>query len=87
MDVINGREVVVYERTDVNNDGVVNSADVTAVVDYIIGRGTLVNEAAAYVNGDNRIDIADVAALISLIGNSSPRKNFQKQPTYLHFYS
>ena len=52
---------------DINSDGNVNAADVAALVNYILGRGTLANEAAAYVNDDNKIDIADVAALISLI--------------------
>lgn len=52
---------------DVNGDGDVNADDVTALVNYIIGRGTLANEPAAYVNDDNKIDIADVAALIELI--------------------
>ncbi len=37
------------------------------VMNYILGRGTLANEAAADVNGDSNVDIADVAALIELI--------------------
>ena len=53
---------------DVNGDGYVNAEDITALVDYILGRGTLANKAAAYVNDDSKIDIADVAALIALIG-------------------
>ena len=52
---------------DVTGDGFVTTDDVTALVDYILGRGTLVNEPAAYLNDDDKIDIADVAALISLI--------------------
>lgn len=55
-------------KGDVTGDGMVNTADVTALANYIIGRGTLTNEAAAYVNNDSKIDIADVAALIALIG-------------------
>ena len=50
-----------------NGDGYLTAADVTALVNYILGLGTLANEAAAYVNDDDKIDIADVAALISLI--------------------
>jgi len=53
---------------DITGDGQVTAADVMALVNFIIGRGTLVNEAAAYVNDDNKIDIADVAALIALVG-------------------
>ena len=55
-------------KGDVNGDGFVTAEDVTALVDFILGRGTLVNEAAAYVNDDDKIDIADVAALIALVG-------------------
>ena len=50
-----------------NGDGYLTAADVTALANYIIGRGKLANEAAAYLNDDDKIDIADVAALISLI--------------------
>ena len=52
---------------DVTGDGYLTAADVTALVNYILELGTLANEAAAYVNDDDKIDIADVAALISLI--------------------
>lgn len=52
---------------DVNNDGYVTAADVTALANYLVGRGTLVNEAAAYVNDDDKIDIADLTALIKEI--------------------
>ena len=52
---------------DVNNDTKVDAKDVTALANYLVGRGTLVNEAAAYVNDDDKIDIADLAALIVLV--------------------
>ena len=52
---------------DVTGEGNVNAADVTALVNYILGRGTLANEAAAYVNDDTKIDIQDVTALIGII--------------------
>ena len=54
-------------KGDVTGEGNVNAADVTALVNYILGKGTLVNEPAAYVNDDTKIDIQDVAALIGLI--------------------
>ena len=38
-----------------------------ALVNYILGRGTRANEAAAYENDDTMIDIQDVTALIELI--------------------
>ena len=56
-------------KGDVTGEGNVNAADVTALVNYILGRGTLANEAAAYVNDDTKIDIQDVAALIEIIKN------------------
>lgn len=52
---------------DVNNDTQVDAKDVTALANYLVGRGTLANEAAAYVNDDDKIDIADLAALIELL--------------------
>jgi len=61
------KNIIEIKKGDVNGDGFVNNADVTTLANYIIGRGTLVNEAAAYVNDDNKIDIADVAALIELV--------------------
>ena len=54
-------------KGDVNNDTEVDAKDVTALANYLVGRGTLANEAAAYVNDDDKIDIADVAALIELV--------------------
>ena len=58
---------------DVTGDGYVNAADVTALADFVLGRGELVNEAAANVNGDATVDIADVAALINIIGRTGNR--------------
>ena len=52
---------------DVNNDTKVDAKDVTALANYLVGRGTLANEAAADVNDDKKVDIADVAKLISLV--------------------
>ncbi len=54
-------------KGDVTGEGNVNAADVTALVNYILGRGTLANEPAAYVNDDTKIDIQDVTALIELV--------------------
>ena len=56
---------------DVNCDGVVNIADVTALIDYLLGNSPQeFDEQAADVNGDGVINIADVTALIDmLLGN------------------
>ena len=56
-------------KGDVTDDGFLDSEDVFALVYYILGRGTLANEAAAYVNDDTKIDIQDVTALIEIIKN------------------
>ena len=54
-------------KGDMNNDGYVNAADVTLLARYIVGLElSLPNGTAADVNDDNKIDIADVAALIAL---------------------
>ena len=54
-------------KGDVTGDGFLDSEDVFALVNYILGLGELANETAADVNGDKVVDIADVAALIELI--------------------
>ena len=50
---------------DVNMDGAVNIADVTTLIDYLLGSNvTQFDEVAADVNSDKVINIADVTALI-----------------------
>ena len=58
-------------KGDVNGDEVVNIADVTVLIDYLLGNvPQSFNEQAADVNGDSVINIADVTALIDiLLGN------------------
>ena len=57
-----------YMRGDVDDDGSVSIADVTALIDYILsGDGTGINLAAADVDEDGSISIADVTALIDYI--------------------
>ena len=54
---------------DANGDGVVTIADVTAIVNHILGKpqsGTF-NEVMADTNGDGSITIADVTATVNLI--------------------
>lgn len=56
---------------DVNRDGNVTIADVTALVNIILGKDNgpepLYNQEAADVNGDGGITIADVTALVNII--------------------
>ena len=56
-----------FTEGDVNDDGAVNIADVTSLIDYLLGSGNAVNELAADVNGDQSINIADVTALIDML--------------------
>ena len=58
-----------FEVGDVNHDGDVNIADVTALIDHLLGLASSTCEICADVNGDNEINIADVTTLIdSLLG-------------------
>ncbi|MBQ6432642.1 MAG: chitobiase/beta-hexosaminidase C-terminal domain-containing protein [Bacteroidaceae bacterium] len=54
---------------DVNRDGDVTIADVTALVNIILGKDTegVYDHEAANVNGDEGITIADVTALVNII--------------------
>ena len=56
---------------DANNDGKVSSADVVAVVKYILSDGTTsINKDAADLSGDGKISSADVVAIVRLILNN-----------------
>ena len=53
---------------DANVDGVVDVADVVAVVNKILNKASgNFNEAAANVNGDEGIDVADVVGIVNII--------------------
>ena len=59
---------ITYLIGDVNCDGVVNIADVTTLIDYLLGNTPQAfNEQAADVNNDGVINIADVTALIDIL--------------------
>lgn len=53
------------KRGDVNGDGEVTIADVTALVNIILGKAA--SKAVADVNGDGDVTIADVTALVNII--------------------
>ncbi len=61
--------VVVTLRGDVNNDGVVDIADVNIIINIMLGKDSADNYGGrAYVtDGDTDIDIADVNAVINLM--------------------
>lgn len=52
-------------KGDVNGDGVVDIADVNAVIDIILGLQS--KKAAADLNGDGAVDVADMNAIIDII--------------------
>ena len=56
------------KRGDINGDGVVNVADVTALIQIILN-STPVDHAVADLNNDNNVNVADVTALIQIILN------------------
>lgn len=60
-------------RGDVNQDGYVTIADVTTLVNIILGKNTAPESGLADVNQDGRISIADVTALVNIIlGKENP---------------
>ena len=54
------------ETGDVNGDNNVSIADVTALIDLLLGGGSVTNPACD-VNGDGNVSIADVTALIDML--------------------
>ena len=62
----------INSRGDVNKDGAINIADVTALIDYLLGGdASAIDLNAADCNLDGAINIADVTALIDyLLGGS-----------------
>ena len=57
-----------FIRGDVNGDGSVSIADVTALIDYLLsGNASGINLSAADTNQDTNVSIADVTALIDYL--------------------
>ena len=56
-----------YITGDVNNDGSVTIADVTALVNIILGKSETPASGVADVNNDGSVTIADVTALVNII--------------------
>lgn len=52
---------------DVNDDGIVGIADVTALIDYILGADIKINKFNADVLSDESLTIADVTTIIDMI--------------------
>ena len=56
-----------FLRGDVNGDGSITIADVTALVNIILGKTQAPASGVADVNGDGSVTIADVTALVNII--------------------
>ena len=58
-----------YLKGDVNNDGEVNIADVSAIIDLLLDNVTIDDDLLkrADVNNDDEINIADVSAIIDIL--------------------
>lgn len=61
------KQKVVLLIGDVNGDGSISIADVTALVNIVLGRTAEFDEKVADVNGDGSVSVADVTALVNLI--------------------
>lgn len=69
-----GSTTPTYKVGDVNMDGDVNIADVTALIDYLLGGGaSAINLNAADVTGDSEVNIGDVTSLIDMLLSSTPQ--------------
>ena len=56
-------------KGDVNGDGAVDVADISAVITVMAGVATEGREKAADVNGDKSVDVADISAIITIMAN------------------
>ena len=61
-------EYIPPKKGDVNSDGKVDQYDLRDLVEYIMGgKPNGVTEESANVNGDNKVNVADIVALTSLL--------------------
>ena len=49
---------------DMNNDGVLNALDASAVLKYIFGMGTAANPEVYDLNGDNTVNALDASVIL-----------------------
>ena len=57
---------------DVNGDGAVDVADISAIISYMTGNSTYTLDAVD-TNDDGRADVADIATVISAMAEASRR--------------
>ena len=58
------------KRGDINGDGIVNVADVTALIQIVLNSTPLADQSIADLTGDGVVNVADVTALIHLVLDS-----------------
>ena len=58
--------MIIVLAGDVNSDGSVTSADVTALYDYLL-TGDMTHAATADVNGDGDVTSADITAVYDIL--------------------
>ena len=58
------------KKGDVNVDGVVNVADISAVISLMAGYGTGFTFERADVNGDGEVNVADISAIINIMAGN-----------------
>ena len=58
------------KKGDVNNDGAVDVADISAIISRMAGDSNI-NEKAADVNGDGAVDVADISSVISIMAGGN----------------
>ena len=56
-------------KGDVNGDGTVDVADISAVITVMADMATEERQKAADVNGDGTVDVADISAVITIMAN------------------
>ena len=69
MEVPAGTEA---KEGDVNGDGAVDVADISAIISRMAGDENI-DEKAADVNGDGAVDVADISSVITIMAESSRR--------------
>ena len=55
---------------DVNGDGAIDVADISAIIDCMAGKNGITKEVAD-VNSDNSVDVADIAAVIDIMAGNA----------------
>lgn len=67
-----GEIKVPYILGDVNDDGVIDTKDLTRLARHLVGASVVINEKAANTNGDNTIDTKDLTRLARyLVGGAN----------------